>query len=343
MFSKVLQRVRGFPARPTEWTNRLGPAALIGIDGAIPKSGQKLYQYITARDSPHCDHYAEVVLHDGKHPIDLPPETVSLLPTLDCGLMTPDLLNIDTTSTSASPVVTSGDWYTTTNEVATELYEKGYTPVSVGGDGGNTLPMLESYKRVFPEDEVILIHLSAFPTVSKMSSSVRVSLEKNLVKGVISIANRCVTQDDRKLRKQFKMFYMDLYAIYGKGLFCVRDIRNDYPVFLSIDVNVLDPAFAPGVEAPESGGLSVRDTLHILNAIRGPKIAGVDIHGYNPNLDIVRPDGTGLTEVAASKIAKEAIFKIFGISNATEKEGIERMAMLQRQGQIAAENPYPEF
>lgn len=337
MFSKVLQRVRAVPARPAEWTNRLGPAALIGIDGAIPKSGQNLYQYTTTRDSPHCDHYAEVILHDGKNIIDLPPETVSLLPTLDCGVMTPDV------DVATSPV-SSGDWCTSTSEVATDLYEKGYTMVSVGGDGGNTLPMIESYKRVFPEDEVILVHLSAFPTVSKMSSSVRVSLEKNLVKGVISVANRCVTPDDRKLRKQFKMFYMDLYALYAKGLFCVRDIRNDYPVFLSIDLNVLDPAFAPGVASPESGGLSVRDTLHILNAIRGPKIAGVDIHGYNPVLDITRPtDGIGLTELAASKITKEAIFKVFGISNATEKEGMERMAMLQRQGQIAAENPYPEF
>lgn len=336
MFGKFLQRVKAIPPRPSEWTNRLGPAALIGMDGRVAGSGSKLINYFVTKDRKDCDHYAEVVLHDGSSPLDLPPETVSLLPTLDCGIMRPD-----PDGDQAPP--TDAEWYLGASDATTSLLEKGYTVVNAGGDGSMTLPMLESYKRVFPEDEVILVHLSAYPTVSNPVSSVRVALEKNLVKGVISMANRCVSAEDRKLRKQFKMFYMDLYGIYGKGLFCIRDIRNDYPVFLSIDLGVLDPCCAPGVEEPSSGGLSVRDALHMINAIRGPKLAGVDIHGYRPELDVVRGDGVGLTQLAGSRLIKESLFKVFGISSVTEQEGIERMKTMQRQGQIAAENPYPEF
>ncbi|EPY31618.1 agmatinase [Strigomonas culicis] len=330
MFSKFLSHVKGLPPRSTDWANRMGPVALMGYSGGIPQSANRLLQHFYAcpRDS---DIYAEMTFHKTA-PIECPPETVFFMPVLECGNMLAE-------GEAGTP--SKDDWYLASTQATTELTEKSYVPVSVGGNGPATLSMIEAYKNLFPTEDVVLLHFSAHPNLVQDDAPIRVLLEKNLLKGVVSVGNRCVTSMDRKIRKQHHMFYMDMHAIYSKGLFCIRDIRNDYPVFISIDASVMDPAFAPAVETPIPGGLSTRELLHIMNGIRGPKVIGVDIHGYNPALDIHRGDGIGLTQMALAKVLKESILKCYTISTQTEEEGMARVQMMQRQGTIS-ENPYPD-
>nr|4RHJ_A Chain A, Arginase [Trypanosoma brucei brucei TREU927]4RHJ_B Chain B, Arginase [Trypanosoma brucei brucei TREU927]4RHJ_C Chain C, Arginase [Trypanosoma brucei brucei TREU927]4RHJ_D Chain D, Arginase [Trypanosoma brucei brucei TREU927]4RHJ_E Chain E, Arginase [Trypanosoma brucei brucei TREU927]4RHJ_F Chain F, Arginase [Trypanosoma brucei brucei TREU927]4RHK_A Chain A, Arginase [Trypanosoma brucei brucei TREU927] len=330
MFSKFLMNVKGVTPRGSDWANRLGPVALFGYGAGMPRRAPLLDFFLQSpRD---CDHYAELTIHD-KGPIECPPETVMFMPVLNCGQM------LDEAAGTETP--TSDEWYLGSLEASTELLEKGYVPVSVGGDGSATLSMVEAYKRLFPSDDIVIVHFSARPSVSDPRSPLRVLLDKGLLKGVVSVGNRQVSSEDRKVRKLHKMFYMDMHAIYSKGLFCIRDIRNDYPVFISIDASVLDPAFAPAVDSPVAGGLSTRDLLHIMNGIRGPKVVGIDVYGYNPDLDVYRKDNVGLTAIALSKIIKEGILKAYSISTHTEEEGMERVKMLQRQGTVS-ENPYPD-
>jgi len=71
------------------------------------------------------------------------------------------------------------------------------------------------------------------------------------------------------------------------------------PVYVSIDLDGLDPAFAPGVSHREPGGLSVRDVLTVLGAVNGP-IVGADIVEFNPSQDL-----GGLTASVAAKFVKE--------------------------------------
>jgi agmatinase len=72
-------------------------------------------------------------------------------------------------------------------------------------------------------------------------------------------------------------------------------------VYLSIDLDVLDPAFAPGVSHHEPGGLSTRDLLELIHALPGP-ILGADIVELNPSRDPL-----GITAAAAAKLAKEVL------------------------------------
>jgi arginase len=72
-------------------------------------------------------------------------------------------------------------------------------------------------------------------------------------------------------------------------------------VYISFDVDVLDPAFAPGISHREPGGMSVRDALSHLHAIRG-NIVGADIVEYNPKQDISQ-----LTAMVCAKILKEVL------------------------------------
>ena len=72
-------------------------------------------------------------------------------------------------------------------------------------------------------------------------------------------------------------------------------------VYVSLDLDVLDPAYAPGVSHPEPGGLSVREVLDVLAAIKVPVI-GADIVEYNPQNDI-----RDLTGRVAAKFVKELV------------------------------------
>jgi arginase family enzyme len=75
-------------------------------------------------------------------------------------------------------------------------------------------------------------------------------------------------------------------------------------VYLSLDMDVLDPAFAPGVSHPEGGGLSTREVLDIIQNLPG-SVVGADLVEYNPN-----HDPTGITDVAAAKLMKEILARL---------------------------------
>jgi arginase family enzyme len=68
---------------------------------------------------------------------------------------------------------------------------------------------------------------------------------------------------------------------------------------VTIDLDGLDPAVAPGVAHPEPGGLSVRDVVSVLRRVRGPVI-GADVVELNPGRDPL-----GLTAAVAAKLVKE--------------------------------------
>jgi arginase family enzyme len=77
------------------------------------------------------------------------------------------------------------------------------------------------------------------------------------------------------------------------------DLTFEGPVYVSLDMDVLDPAFAPGVSHHEPGGLSTRDVIGLIQGLRVP-IVGADIVEVNP-----KRDPTGITVMAAAKLLKE--------------------------------------
>jgi agmatinase len=96
----------------------------------------------------------------------------------------------------------------------------------------------------------------------------------------------------------------DLVALsheeYGER---VRARVGEGPLFLSFDVDVLDPAFAPGTGTPEAGGLATREALGYLRALRGLRFSGYDVVEVSPPYD-----GPGQpTAVAAANVAYELL------------------------------------
>jgi arginase family enzyme len=79
----------------------------------------------------------------------------------------------------------------------------------------------------------------------------------------------------------------------------VTALRFEGPVYVSFDLDSLDPAFAPGVSHLEPGGLSVREAITMIQALRVP-IVGADIVEFNPSRDT-----TGRTAMVCAKMFKE--------------------------------------
>ena len=71
------------------------------------------------------------------------------------------------------------------------------------------------------------------------------------------------------------------------------------PIYFSLDLDGLDPAFAPGVSHHEPGGLTVREVLDLIDALPGP-IVGADVVELNPSMDLV-----GMTAMVGAKFVKE--------------------------------------
>jgi arginase family enzyme len=84
-----------------------------------------------------------------------------------------------------------------------------------------------------------------------------------------------------------------------------EELRFFNPLYISFDMDVLDPAFAPGVSHHEPGGFSTREAVRLIQRIQAPSIAGGDVVEYNPRRDL-----NGVTAMAAAKILKEITAKI---------------------------------
>ena len=76
------------------------------------------------------------------------------------------------------------------------------------------------------------------------------------------------------------------------------------PLYVSIDIDALDPAFAPGVSHLEPGGLATRDIINIISKL-DVDIIGADIVEYNPKMDT-----NNMTAITAAKLLKELMGKI---------------------------------
>ncbi len=86
----------------------------------------------------------------------------------------------------------------------------------------------------------------------------------------------------------------------------VEELRG-HPVYVSVDLDVLDPAFAPGVGNPEPGGPTFADLLDALYLLRDLPVVGADVVETAPPLD-----PSGATEVAAAKLVREMVLCWWG-------------------------------
>ena len=97
----------------------------------------------------------------------------------------------------------------------------------------------------------------------------------------------------------------DIDEIGVKGIveMIMNKVPEDYPVYLSIDIDVIDPGLAPGTGTPEPGGWTTRELIRILRGIEGLNVVGADIVEVSPAYD----GATEATALAAAQVAYEVL------------------------------------
>lgn len=185
-------------------------------------------------------------------------------------------------------------------EAAAKASAVGTTPIFLGGDHMVTYPIVAGVAEA--RGPVNILHFDAHPDLyddfegdpfSHASPFARI-MERGLASRLVQVGIRTL---NAHCREQADRFGVEIIEMRNFNAATVP--IPDGPLYVSIDMDALDPAFAPGVSHHEPGGLSVRDILSVLHRINAP-IVGADVVEYNPTRDI-----NGMTAVVAAKFVKE--------------------------------------
>ena len=194
----------------------------------------------------------------------------------------------------------SSDDFERIRAAASSAAKSGAVPIFLGGDHMVTYPIVAGITDV--HGPVNVLHFDAHPDIyddfegdplSHASPFARI-MERGLAKRLVQVGIRTL---NGHCREQAKRFGVEIVEMRNFAAGAVPIPRS--PLYISIDMDALDPAFAPGVSHHEPGGLSVRDILNVLHRIEAP-IIGADVVEYNPTRDI-----NGMTAVVAAKFVKE--------------------------------------
>lgn len=204
-----------------------------------------------------------------------------------------------------------GSWEETAasyREQAAGLFRKGMVPFFCGGDHAVTVPVVRALAELGRPVQVIQI--DAHPDLyreldgnpSSHACTGRLILEMEHVAGLTVLGVRAVTPAQQKLASQYGS---RLHLIPAKGI-CgsLPDLKHLPPgslVYLSIDLDAFDPAFAPGVNHPVPGGFNSRQVIDFIQDLPW-QLVGMDVVELNPDRDL-----KDLTAVLAGGLFHEAI------------------------------------
>lgn len=185
-------------------------------------------------------------------------------------------------------------------ETINETLAMGAIPLSLGGDHAVTYPLVAAIAA--KHGPVSILHFDAHPDLyanfegnprshaSPFARIMEAGHAKHLVQlGIRTLNHHCREQADR--------FGVEIIPMAGFHPDKVPVLEG--PLYISIDLDGIDPSEAPGVAHPEPGGLTVREVLAVL-AKQKAQIVGADIVELNPNRDV-----NGVTAILAAKLVRE--------------------------------------
>lgn len=196
------------------------------------------------------------------------------------------------------------------------LGEAGIVPLSVGGDHFVSYPVLRALAAKRP---LGLIHVDAHSDTddsqyggSRLTHGTpfRRAIEDGLLDPrrcvQIGIRGSMDAADERAWALAQGLRIIEMEEVCARGLPEVaaeaRAIVGEAPAYLSVDIDALDPAFAPGTGTPEIGGFSTREALHLLRSFRGVDLVGADLVEVAPPLD-----PSGITALVGASLLFEIL------------------------------------
>jgi arginase len=186
------------------------------------------------------------------------------------------------------------------SEAIGRVISRGGRPIALGGDHSITFPIVRAVRASFAH--FTILQFDAHPDLYDTFGGDRAShacpfariMEAKLADRLVQVGIRAMNTHQRTQVERFEVDVIDMRA-WTAGM---RPVVAG-PVYVSIDVDGLDPAFAPGVSHREPGGLTVRDVVGVIQTLEGPLI-GADVVEFNPSRD-----ANGLTAHACAKLVRE--------------------------------------
>lgn len=191
----------------------------------------------------------------------------------------------------------------TVESVITKIHQNQQIPILLGGEHTLTLGAL----RALPRD-LVLIQFDAHMDLRDSYDGTPFShacIQRRVVEQLgadhlIQIGIRAIAQEEFEYAQSQNITYYTMNEIQKKGAANIAQHINDTippgpPLYISIDMDVLDPAYAPAVGNPEAGGLTTTELLTILRAL-SPRATIFDINEVTPQYD------SGITALCAARI-----------------------------------------
>ncbi|MDD2755428.1 MAG: agmatinase [Methanothrix sp.] len=189
------------------------------------------------------------------------------------------------------------------------LLPKAAVPIFLGGEHSITPPIVEGLAKNCADGELGVLVLDAHLDLREQFGNTRFShacaskriLEKKGIGAFTSIGIRSGSKEEFTFAKENDISYHTSREVFEKGIDYVLDDAlerlNCEQLYLSIDLDALDPAFAPAVGNPEPFGLTSWDVLRTIERA-GPRAVGLDINELSPAYD------HGQTALLAARLAR---------------------------------------
>jgi agmatinase len=183
-----------------------------------------------------------------------------------------------------------------------QLVDRGLRPLSLGGDHSITFPLVRAVSKRVPD--LAILHFDAHPDLyddfennrhSHASPFARI-MEEKVAKRLLQVGIRTLNRHQREQAERFGVEIIEM-----RNVPALEKMKVQGPVYISFDMDVLDPAFAPGISHREPGGMSVREAITHLHAIKG-HVVGADLVEFNPAQDV-----SNVTAMVAAKLVKELL------------------------------------
>lgn len=201
-------------------------------------------------------------------------------------------------------------------QASNELRADGSQLLTIGGDHTIALPLLRSLARDHGRIAVLHFdaHLDTWDTYFGAPYTHGTPFRRASEEGLLD-TDHCLHMGirgplyskldiDDDVRLGFQVFRSDDYQTRGlnAAIDRMRERLGDAPVYVSVDIDVLDPAHAPGTGTPEAGGLTSRELLNTLRGLSGLNVVGADIVEVAPVYDHAE-----ITGIAAAHVAYELL------------------------------------
>jgi agmatinase len=204
----------------------------------------------------------------------------------------------------------------TIEAAAVELTKNDTALVTIGGDHTIALPLLRAAAQ--KHGPVALVHFDAhldtwdtyFGAEYTHGTPFRRAVEEGILdtEALSHVGTRGPLYGKKDLEddRRFGFGIVTSSDIYYQGVVEVvdklRQRLGNRPVYVSIDIDVLDPAHAPGTGTPEAGGMTSRELLEILRGFRGLNLIGADVVEVAPAYDHAE-----ITSIAAAHVAYDLV------------------------------------